>query len=220
MHNLVTLAFRNTQTKIFLSACLFLCVCVVKLTNDIGALALAIFFGLSFMCGMLFLEFVIVTFIVSSGVRYARAERTNGTTWVNAMEPERGSDSSAGYDLFYAGDEPVTIQPGQMLTLPTGWCFEIPYGWGGFIKDRSSVATKDMLVTHAGVIDSDYRGHVHIVIHNLTSQPVLIPIRKKLAQIVFLPCMYQKLVQTKLRYLSQTQRGEGGFGSSDVKKEK
>ena len=70
--------------------------------------------------------------------------------------PERGTDGAAGYDLFYNDDDDITIDPGNQQLIPLGICMAIPVGYYGRIADRSSMASKHRIITHAGVIDDDY----------------------------------------------------------------
>ena len=132
----------------------------------------------------------------------------------SARLPERGSEFAAGADLRALLDAPLTIQPGQSAMLPTGLAFEIPEGYVGLIFARSSLGTKRGLApaNKVGVIDSDYRGEVKVCLHNHSSQPQVIEPDERVAQMVivpFLPAQYEEAEE-----LSDTVRGEGGFGST------
>ena len=132
----------------------------------------------------------------------------------SARLPERGSEFAAGADLRALLDAPMTIQPGQSAMLPTGLAFEIPEGYVGLIFARSSLGTKRGLApaNKVGVIDSDYRGEVKVCLHNHSSQPQVIEPDERVAQMVivpFLPAQYEEAEE-----LSDTVRGEGGFGST------
>jgi len=128
--------------------------------------------------------------------------------------PQRGSEFAAGADLRALLDAPLTIQPGGTAMLPTGLAFEIPEGCVGLIFARSSLGTKRGLApaNKVGVIDSDYRGEVKVCLHNHSSQPQVIEPEERVAQMVivpFLPAQYEEAEE-----LSDTARGEGGFGST------
>lgn len=131
-----------------------------------------------------------------------------------ARLPERGSEFAAGADLRALLDAPLTIEPGQTAMLPTGLAFEIPEGYAGLIFARSSLGTKRGLApaNKVGVIDSDYRGEVKVCLHNHSPQPQVIEPEERVAQMVivpFLPAQYEEADE-----LTDTVRGEGGFGST------
>jgi len=131
-----------------------------------------------------------------------------------ALLPERGTEFAAGADLRALTDAAVTIAPGESVMLPTGLAFEIPEGYVGLIFARSSLGTKSGLApaNKVGVIDSDYRGEVKVCLHNHSSQPQIIEPEERVAQMVivpFLPAQYEETEE-----LSDTVRGEGGFGST------
>lgn len=128
---------------------------------------------------------------------------------VNFSAPKPGD---AGYDLFAL--EGVTIAPWSRAMIPTGIHLEIPYGYVGFVKDRSSMAVAG-LHSMGGVIDSSYRGEVKIILLNTNDAPYEVKAGHKIAQIVIIPC-YAEVLYTvdTLEELSQTERGAGGFGST------
>ena len=86
----------------------------------------------------------------------------------NAIMPTYGSTEAAGADLYACLSEPVTIQPGQSVFIPTGLAMELPRGYAGLIYARSGLACKRGLApaNKVGVVDSDYRGEFMIVLHN------------------------------------------------------
>ena len=132
----------------------------------------------------------------------------------DAQLPERGTEFAAGADLRALSDAAVTILPGESVMLPTGLAFEIPEGYVGLIFARSSLGTKRGLApaNKVGVIDSDYRGEVKVCLHNHSAQPQVIEPAERVAQLVivpFLPAQYEEAEE-----LSDTVRGEGGFGST------
>ena len=127
---------------------------------------------------------------------------------------EKPNVGDAGYDIYAANDQYVfnTATP-----VHTGLSLEIPYGHVGIIKDRGSIAI-DNIVTHAGVIDSGYRGEVVILMSALGPQPSeFIMAGQKIAQLIIVPVLSTygtKLVS--LDELTQTERGDKGFGSTGV----
>lgn len=123
--------------------------------------------------------------------------------------PEQATPHSAGYDLRAASD--ITLWPGEQELIPTGFAWEIPQGFVGLIKDRSSMARKQ-LITHGGVIDSDYRGDVGIIIVNDSYRTHEVKKGDRIAQMLIMRvlCEHPVLVET----LSDTERGEGGYGST------
>ena len=99
--------------------------------------------------------------------------------------------------------------------IPTGIKMELPEGYGLFIKDRSSIAWKEGLFTTAGVIDNGYRGEIGIVIYNASGVNKMIKKGTKIAQGVLIPI--PKVNMYEVESLSETKRGEKGYGSSDEK---
>ncbi len=131
-----------------------------------------------------------------------------------AVLPQRGTIGAAGADLRALIDEPVTIQPGRTVLLPTGLAFEIPEGYVGLVFARSSLGSKRGLApaNKVGVIDSDYRGEVMVALHNHSDAPQVVEPGERVAQLAivpFLPAEYEEVED-----LSDTARGEGGFGST------
>ena len=130
----------------------------------------------------------------------------------HAHLPTRGSRNAAGLDLYAALAEPITLAPGETALVPTGLALEIPTGYFGLVKDRSSFALKG-LRTSAGVIDADYRGEVRIVLTNATAAPIRIEPGERIAQLILLPYAAPEVVDVE--ELTETERGEGGFGSTN-----
>ena len=131
-----------------------------------------------------------------------------------AQLPQRGSEDAAGADLRALIDQPQTIEPGQTVMLPTGLAFEIPRGYVGLIFARSSLGSKRGLApaNKVGVIDSDYRGEVKVALHNHSDQPQTIEPDERVAQLVIVPFLAAEFMESDT--LSDTDRGEGGFGST------
>ena len=137
----------------------------------------------------------------------------------NAILPTLGSPFAAGYDLYAAKD--CAIEPGQTMLVHTGLAMEIPDGFWGGIYARSGLATKQGLrpANCVGVIDSDYRGEIMVALHNDSSFEREVKCGDRIAQLVF----HQQcsLVPDEIgdiwdvvEELSDTTRGEGGFGST------
>lgn len=135
----------------------------------------------------------------------------------NAMIPTYGTDFSAGADLYACISEPVTIQPGQTYLVSTGISIETPPGYGAFLFARSGLATKKGLApaNKVGVVDSDYRGEVMVALYNQSNVPAIIEPQERIAQMVFLPYVAANFIEVDT--LSDTVRGEGGFGSTGRK---
>ena len=114
-------------------------------------------------------------------------------------------------------DEPCTILPGKTVMLPTGLSMEIPEGYVGLIFARSSLGTKRGLApaNKVGVIDSDYRGEVKVALHNHSDQPQTVEPGERVAQLVIVPFLAAEYEE--VQELSDTDRGEGGFGSTGKK---
>ncbi len=131
-----------------------------------------------------------------------------------AKIPTYGSDFSAGADLYALLDEPCTISPGETVLLHTGIAMEIPVGYGGFIYARSGLGVKKGLApaNKVGVIDSDYRGEIRVALHNHSGEAQTIENGERVAQLVIAP--FLKADFQECEELSDTVRGEGGFGST------
>ena len=134
----------------------------------------------------------------------------------DAHIPTFGSEYSAGADL-YSIDGDVTLNPGCSYLFHTGISLEIPKGYAGLIFARSSLACKKGIApsNKVGVIDSDYRGEIMVSLFNQSKESVVIEKGERIAQLVitpFLSCEYEEAEE-----LSDTVRGEGGFGSTGRK---
>ena len=135
----------------------------------------------------------------------------------NAKLPYRATAGSAGADLFACIERDIVIESGQRVLIPTGIAVEIPEnGYGGFVFARSSVASRYgvSLSNCVGVIDSDYRGEVKIPIINHGQDAYTVKNGDRIAQLVIMPVDVPEFVE--VQELSDTQRGEGGFGSTGI----
>ncbi len=135
----------------------------------------------------------------------------------NAKLPTYGTPYSAGADLYALIDMDVTIAPGETKLIHTGLSMEIPEGLAGFIHARSGLASKKGLApaNKVGVVDCDYRGEVMVALHNHSLSEQVVSNGERIAQMVFAP-YYQADFET-VSELSDTVRGEGGFGSTGLK---
>lgn len=127
----------------------------------------------------------------------------------NSKIPTKGHPSDAGWDLYATED--VAIPAGSTALISTGVAFAIPDGYVGLIWDRSSMGVNG-IHRFAGVIDSGYRGHVKVCLYNSTGKVYHVKRKDRIAQIVFqeAPCFEMVEVSD----LSETMRGDGGFGST------
>ena len=134
-----------------------------------------------------------------------------------AIVPTYGSEYSAGADLYAITDEDITIEPGKTYLFHTYLSMEIPEGFGGFIFARSGLASKKGLApaNKVGVVDADYRGEIMVALHNHSDIPQTISNGERIAQLVIMPFLAAEFVECE--ELSQTVRGEGGFGSTGTK---
>ena len=131
-----------------------------------------------------------------------------------AQLPTYGSEQAAGADLYACLDSDVTVEPGKTQFIPTGLAMEIPRGCAGLIYARSSMGAKRGLApaNKVGVIDSDYRGQIMVALHNHGTEPQTVTCGERIAQLVVTPVFTPGFLEAK--ELDDTQRGEGGFGST------
>jgi dUTP pyrophosphatase len=130
----------------------------------------------------------------------------------DAKAPSYAYDGDAGLDIF--SNEEKIIEPHHRATIKTGLYFEIPNNYAGLVWDKSGLALKQGIHTMSGVLDSNYRGELKVVLVNLSSQARKIEKSVKVAQLLI-----QKVENALLKEvseLSETERGQGGFGSSGL----
>ena len=132
----------------------------------------------------------------------------------NAILPTYGSAGAAAADLHACLEAPVQIAPGETVFIPTGLSMEIPADCAGLIYARSGMATKRGLApaNKVGVIDSDYRGEVKVVLHNHSAQTQTVEPGERIAQMIITPVLTPAYEEAE--ELSDTNRGAGGFGST------
>jgi dUTP pyrophosphatase len=132
----------------------------------------------------------------------------------NAILPAYGSAEAAGADLYACLDAPVTIAPGETAWIPTGIALEVPKGCAGLVYARSSLGAKRGLApaNKVGVVDSDYRGEIRVVLLNHSKQTQVVAPGERVAQFLITPVLTPAYVEAE--ELSDTDRGQGGFGST------
>ena len=135
----------------------------------------------------------------------------------NATLPTYGSEYAAGADLYACMDEAITINPGETVMVHTGLAMEIPAGYAGLIYPRSGMASKRGLApaNKVGVVDPDYRGEFMVALHNHSLTAQTVEPNERIAQLVITPFLTANFEVTE--ELSDTVRGEGGFGSTGFK---
>lgn len=134
-----------------------------------------------------------------------------------ATLPTYGSEYAAGADLYACMDEAITINPGETVMVHTGLAMEIPAGYAGLIYPRSGMASKRGLApaNKVGVVDPDYRGEFMVALHNHSLSAQTVEPNERIAQLVITPFLTASFEETD--ELSDTVRGEGGFGSTGFK---
>lgn len=123
--------------------------------------------------------------------------------------PSRGTSDSAGLDLCAADNH--VLHQGCTVVVETGLKFAIPPNHFGFIQSRSSVFKKGIIIS--GIVDADYRGKAYLSIHNSSNTPFNITKGERLAQLIVVP--FAKLTPIQVDSLDTTERGEGGYGSTN-----
>jgi len=134
-----------------------------------------------------------------------------------ALLPQYATGASSGLDLCAFLDEALTMKPLERLLIPTGIFISIPKGFEAEIRPRSGVAYKCgvTVLNTPGTIDADYRGEIKVILINLGTEPFVIRNGDRIAQMVFksVTQIDWKLVDV----LPETERGEGGFGSTGIR---
>jgi dUTP pyrophosphatase len=129
--------------------------------------------------------------------------------------PVYAHDGDAGCDLRSADN--VRLKPGERAMVPTGIAMAIPDGYGGFVQPRSGLAAKHgiSVVNTPGLIDSGYRGEIKVILINLDPENDFVIERgDKIAQLVIQKV--ERVCFKAVEELSETKRGDGGFGSTGV----
>jgi dUTP pyrophosphatase len=128
--------------------------------------------------------------------------------------PRYQTEHAAGMDLLADVDEPLTLQPLDRFAVPTGLSIELPEGFEAQIRPRSGLALKNGItcLNTPGTIDADYRGEVKVILANLSREPFTIRRGDRIAQMVVAPVT--RVAWDEVSSLSETVRGQGGFGST------
>ena len=132
----------------------------------------------------------------------------------NKFLPEYKTEGAAGMDLCAAISEPITLQPLERKLIPTGLKIELEHGYEAQVRPRSGLSIKHgiTLINCIGTIDEDYRGEVCVPIVNVSNEAYTIEPDERIAQMVI-----ARVEQAEIKVaveLSETSRGEGGFGST------
>lgn len=132
--------------------------------------------------------------------------------------PSYETTGAAGMDLRAAVDagETMTLRPGERALVPTGFIFEVPFGYEAQIRPRSGLAIKNGItcLNSPGTVDSDYRGEVKVILANLGQADFIIERGMRIAQMVIAPVT--QVTVTEVSEFTETTRGAGGFGSTGV----
>ncbi|OIQ37468.1 MAG: deoxyuridine 5'-triphosphate nucleotidohydrolase [Crocinitomix sp. MedPE-SWsnd] len=131
--------------------------------------------------------------------------------------PQYETPLSAGVDLRANIDEAITLKPLQRSLVKTGLFMAIPAGYEAQVRPRSGLAFKKgiTVLNSPGTIDADYRGEVGVILVNLSDEDFVVEDGERIAQLVVAKCEQAEFIETS--ELSETERGEGGFGSTGVK---
>ena len=134
-----------------------------------------------------------------------------------AVIPTYGSPYAAGADLYACIDSAESIAPKETKLIKTGLAIELPIGYAAFIYARSGLASKRGLApaNKVGVVDCDYRGEIMVALHNHSDKVQTIDPQERIAQMVIAPYITADFEEAE--ELSDTVRGEGGFGSTGTK---
>ena len=135
----------------------------------------------------------------------------------NATIPTYGSPFAAGADLYACIENEEIIKPNQTKLIKTGLAIELPVGYAAFIYARSGLASKRGLApaNKVGVVDCDYRGEIMVALHNHSEIEQAVAPGERIAQMVIAPYVTAEFEEVDT--LSDTVRGEGGFGSTGTR---
>lgn len=130
--------------------------------------------------------------------------------------PAYETDGSAGMDLraAVADDQPLVLEPGGRVLVPTGFCIALQSGFEAQVRARSGLALKHGIIcpNAPGTVDSDYRGEVGVILANIGSEPFVIRRGERIAQLVI--ARHERAEWVEVEALDQTARGSSGFGST------
>lgn len=131
--------------------------------------------------------------------------------------PAYATPLSAGMDVRADLQEPLTLNPLQRILIPTGLYIALPEGYECQARPRSGLAVKHgvTVLNSPGTIDADYRGELKVLLVNLSDTPFVIEPGERIAQLVV--AKHEHVEWSEVEVLDETERGEGGFGSTGVK---
>lgn len=135
--------------------------------------------------------------------------------------PQRGTLRSAGIDFFVPDEANYVVFPRSDVLIPSGIRCNIPAGFVLIAFNKSGVSSKRKLTVGACVVDEDYQGEIHIHLFNNTDEKIYIKGGEKITQFVLLPVNYENMVEVHTErdaFPQITERGEMGFGSTDLQK--
>jgi dUTP pyrophosphatase len=134
----------------------------------------------------------------------------------DVKDPSYGTKGSAGIDFYVPNDmKGQAIYPGGSILIPSGIKVELPDDTALIAFNKSGVCTKQFLQVGACVVDYDYRGEIHLHVFNYSNEIQFVDPGQKLVQFVLLPYHQAVLVESRDKF-NQTERGEGGFGSTGL----
>ena len=135
---------------------------------------------------------------------------------INSPLPEYKTAGSAGMDLSSSSSETITIAPGKKALIPTNVVVELPMGYEGQVRPRSGLALKHgiTVLNSPGTVDSDYRGEIGVVLINHGENDFEVKFGDRIAQLII--AKYEHCEIVEVTELSESQRGEGGYGSTGI----
>ncbi|MEW5676586.1 dUTP diphosphatase [Flavobacterium enshiense] len=131
--------------------------------------------------------------------------------------PSYETHASAGMDLRANITEPITLQPLERALVKTGLFIELPIGYEAQVRPRSGLAFKKgiTVLNSPGTVDADYRGEIGVILVNLSNETFVVENGERIAQLII--AKHERAEWQETFELSETSRGEGGFGSTGVK---
>ncbi len=131
--------------------------------------------------------------------------------------PAYATESAAGMDIRANLNESITLDSLERTLIPTGLYLELPQGYEAQLRPRSGLALKQglTLLNSPGTIDADYRGEIGVIVVNLSKEPIIIENGERICQMVI--AKYEKAEIEEVNTLSESERGEGGFGHTGKK---
>ncbi|MDI1254808.1 MAG: dUTP diphosphatase [Flavobacterium sp.] len=131
--------------------------------------------------------------------------------------PNYETIASAGMDLRASIPESITLNPLERAIVKTGLFIELPIGYEAQVRPRSGLAAKKgvTVLNSPGTIDADYRGEIGVILVNLSNEAFVVENGERIAQLII--AKHERAEWTEVEVLTETSRGEGGFGSTGVK---